>query len=87
MDEKTFATKLKEERLRVGFTHSALYKALQIPIRTQEDWESGRTKPSAYVQTLVLFWFNAQPDAVREESLPGNAEIIEVSEGADIGEE
>ena len=54
--DKTFAELLKEARLNAGFTHKTLHKALQIPVRTQEDWEAGRNEPSAYVKTLILFW-------------------------------
>ncbi len=45
---------IREARLKAGLTQEAMSKKLEIPKRTIENWEGGKTKPPAYVEKLVV---------------------------------
>ena len=45
---------IKEARLAAGLTQEGLSKELGIPIRTIQDWESGRRNPPDYVERLIV---------------------------------
>jgi DNA-binding XRE family transcriptional regulator len=47
-------SKIKEARLRAGLSRADMSKQFDIPARTLEDWESGRRKPPAYVEKLIV---------------------------------
>ena len=47
-------SKIKEARLRAGLSRAEMSKQFDIPARTIEDWESGRRKPPAYVEKLIV---------------------------------
>ena len=44
---------LKEMRKLLGLSQSAFGKRYNIPVRTIQDWESGRRKASIYVLELL----------------------------------
>ncbi len=45
---------LKEARLNAGLTQQQMFEILEIPIRTVQDWESGKRKCPPYVERLVI---------------------------------
>lgn len=47
-------SKIKDARLEVGLTRAELSKKYNIPIRTLEDWDSGRRKPSEWLENLII---------------------------------
>ena len=46
---------IKSLRTSSGMTQAAFAELLGIPIRTIEDWESGRRKPPEYVVRLIEY--------------------------------
>ena len=51
---ETFAEKLKAARTAVELTQQGMADLMEIPKRTIEDWERGKSTPPPYVQRLVL---------------------------------
>lgn len=45
---------LKEARLAANLTQKEVSNLLEIPQRTWENWDAGRTKPPAYVEKLII---------------------------------
>lgn len=52
MDEKTFT--IKNIRSLTKMNRAEFARFYEIPIRTLEDWESGRSKPPKYVEKLLI---------------------------------
>lgn len=46
---------LQEIRLKLGMTQRAFAEYFEIPLRTLERWESGRSNPPEYVVHLVEY--------------------------------
>lgn len=46
--------KIKEVRAEIGFTQKQIFEELGIPLRTQQDWESGRRSPSEWLEAMVI---------------------------------
>lgn len=57
---KTTAAAIKALRASTGLSQLAFAEAWQIPRRTLEDWEAGRTQPPAYVLKLLTLAVNNQ---------------------------
>ena len=49
-----FAEALKKARAATGMSQQAMADRMQIPKRTIEDWERGKSTPPPYVQRFVL---------------------------------
>lgn len=48
-------SKIKDARLAAGLTRAELSKKkYNIPIRTIENWDSGRRKPSEWLENLII---------------------------------
>lgn len=47
-------SKLKEVRMKAGFSRPDIYRLIGIPVRTQENWESGVRKPSEWEERLIV---------------------------------
>ena len=45
---------IKDARNRLGLSQAKFAEKFEIPLRTLEDWESGKSKPSKYVMNLLL---------------------------------
>ena len=45
---------IKEARLTTGLSQQQMSDVMEIPIRTIQDWESGRRKCPPYVERLVI---------------------------------
>lgn len=45
---------IKEARVQVGLTQQGLSEWLDIPKRTIEDWDSGKSKPTKWVHNLLI---------------------------------
>ena len=45
---------IKEARENAGISRSEMSRQLEIPLRTIEDWESGKRKPPIYVEKLII---------------------------------
>lgn len=54
-----------EARNRVGLTQSVFAKLLGVSVRTLQDWEQGRRKPSGAAQTLLRIAMT-HPETLRE---------------------
>ena len=52
MEERNELT-IKEIRSSLGITQAAFATKFNIPLRTIENWESGKRKPPSYVLTLL----------------------------------
>ena len=46
--------KIKEARLAAGLAQAALSKKYGIPIRTIENWDSGKRIPSEWLENLLI---------------------------------
>lgn len=46
---------LKNIRNKFGLTQSELSQIFDIPLRTIENWESGKRRPPDYVYNLIMF--------------------------------
>ncbi len=49
-----FTMKIKDARLNAGLTQHAMSDLLEIPLRTIENWEGGKSKPPVYVEKLII---------------------------------
>lgn len=47
-------SEIKDARLAAGLSRSAMSERMQIPVRTIEDWESGKRNPPDYVKRLII---------------------------------
>ena len=45
---------IEEARKAAGLSRPKMHDLMGIPVRTIEDWESGRSKCPSYVERLVL---------------------------------
>lgn len=54
--------KIKELRARTGLSQAKFAEKYGIPKRTIEDWEAGRHDPPAYVEDLLEFRIQHDPD-------------------------
>ena len=45
---------IKEARAAANLTQKQLSEMLKIPLRTIENWESGKSTPPPYVEALVV---------------------------------
>ena len=45
---------IKEAREQAGLSRAEMSRVFEIPIRTLEDWDAGRSKPPIYVQKLII---------------------------------
>lgn len=54
MEPKTFAEKLKTIRTAAGWKRPKVKDRVGVPLRTLEDWETGKRTPPEYVQRLVI---------------------------------
>lgn len=45
---------IKDARNRLGLSQQKFAEKFEIPTRTLEDWESGKSKPPKYVMNLLL---------------------------------
>jgi DNA-binding transcriptional regulator YiaG len=48
------STKIKEARERIGMSRAEMSRQFEIPIRTLEDWDSGKNHTSPWVEKLIL---------------------------------
>ncbi len=52
---------LKEARAEYGVTQKELSEITEIPLRTIENWESGKRTPSPWVEKMVYSYLNKYP--------------------------
>lgn len=45
---------IKEARMDAGLSQAKMSELLDIPKRTIEDWERGKSKPAPYVEKLII---------------------------------
>lgn len=45
---------MKEARLAAGLSQAKMSEILDIPVRTIEDWESGRRNPPEWAKKLIV---------------------------------
>lgn len=53
---------IKEIRLSTGLSQSKFCEALNIPIRTVQDWEQGKRQCPEYVAELIAYRVANDPD-------------------------
>lgn len=51
---ETIESKIKTKRLEMGLSRAELARRFNMPIRTLEDYESGKRKPAEWVEALIL---------------------------------
>lgn len=51
---RTSPMTIKEKRQEIGMSRAGLSRVLEIPIRTLEDWESGKRTPPAWAEKLII---------------------------------
>ena len=51
---------IREVRQFANLTQKQMSDLLGIPLRTIEDWDSGRRKPPEYVTALIIFKLTAE---------------------------
>ena len=51
-------SKIKEARIHAGFNRPQLHEALGIPVRTIENWESGKRKCPEWAELLIVAELN-----------------------------
>ena len=51
---QTFAEDLRAIRTEAGWSRPKMVERVGVPLRTIEDWESGKRTPPDYVQKLVI---------------------------------
>lgn len=45
---------IKEAREQIGMSRAEMSRVFEIPIRTLEDWDAGKSSPPPYVQRLII---------------------------------
>ena len=45
---------IKEAREQAGLSRAAMSRLFEIPVRTLEDWDAGKSSPPPYVQKLII---------------------------------
>lgn len=45
---------IKEAREQAGLSRAAMSRLFEIPIRTLEDWDAGKSNPPPYVAKLII---------------------------------
>ena len=48
------SSKIKEARAAIGMSRAEMHRVFEIPIRTLEDWDSGKRNPSVWAEKLIL---------------------------------
>lgn len=62
-------SKLKEARLAAGLSQVKMSELTEIPVRTIQDWESGRRKCMPWAERLIL----KELDEIRRTNVEGGA--------------
>lgn len=47
-------SEIKKTRIEMGLSRAAMSRLFEIPIRTLEDWESGKNMPAHWAEKLIL---------------------------------
>ena len=47
------ATIIRELRIKLGLSQAKVASYIGMPLRTLEDWETGKSKPAPYVEQLI----------------------------------
>lgn len=47
-------SKIKEARMAIGMSRAEMHRVFEIPVRTLEDWDSGKRIPPVWVEKLIL---------------------------------
>ena len=45
---------IKEAREQAGLSRAAMSRIFEIPVRTLEDWDAGKSNPPPYVKKLII---------------------------------
>lgn len=45
---------IREAREQIGMSRAEMSRVFEIPIRTLEDWDAGKSSPPSYVQKLIV---------------------------------
>ena len=46
--------KIKEARMDLGMSRAEMHRQFEIPLRTLEDWDSGKRNPPVWAEKLIL---------------------------------
>jgi len=52
--EDSAKSKIKEMRINAGLSRAEMSRRLEIPVRTIEEWESGRRTPPVWAEKLII---------------------------------
>ena len=47
-------SKIKEARMSIGMSRAEMHRVFEIPVRTLEDWDSGKRNPPVWAEKLIL---------------------------------
>ena len=47
-------SEIKKSRMKIGLSRAAMSRLFEIPVRTLEDWESGKNIPAHWAEKLIL---------------------------------
>lgn len=48
------SSKIKDARMDLGMSRAEMHRVFEIPIRTLEDWDSGKRNPPVWAEKLIL---------------------------------
>lgn len=48
------SSKIKEARMHLGMSRAEMHRQFEIPLRTLEDWDSGKRNPPVWAEKLIL---------------------------------
>ncbi len=71
-------------RNETGLSRKDFAESLEIPLRTIEDWESGRRKPPEYVLRLLTYQVRLQVHRIQHDKKDRNVDIITDANGNKI---
>ena len=48
------SSKIKEARMHLVMSRAEMHRQFEIPLRTLEDWDSGKRNPPVWAEKLIL---------------------------------
>ena len=64
------SSKIKDARIAIGMSRAEMHRVFEIPIRTLEDWDSGKRNPPVWAEKLILEKLERMSEQTKSESQP-----------------